>query len=100
MRVVGCQRCGMEWEGEMAPPVGTRCTNCGRPMVLLQGEGTTHRENADELKRRIREDAGLADPVPRVSVDIGRLLVDLYVELMACVLELELNAAVRRGGSS
>lgn len=56
---------------------------------------STHRENADELRRRIVEEGGLGLPVPRVPTEIARLLVDLHAELMACVLELELSASIR-----
>jgi len=50
----------------------------------------THRENLYELRRRIVDEAGLGDPTPAVSPAIARLLVELWAELGACVLELEL----------
>lgn len=55
-----------------------------------------HREQLEELRRRVSETAGLGRPVPHVSVDVARLLVDLIAELGACVLELELAEELRR----
>lgn len=51
---------------------------------------SSHRENADEFRRRITDEARLGAPVPAVSTEIARLLGDIYAELMTCVLELEL----------
>lgn len=57
---------------------------------------SAHRVEYEELRRRVLEEAGLGLPVPRVSVSIAALLVDLVAELGACVLELELREEPRR----
>jgi len=50
----------------------------------------THRDNADELRQRIMWECRFGAPEPRVSPAVSILLAELYAELMACVLELEL----------
>lgn len=51
---------------------------------------SSHRENADELRRRILSEARLGDRVPAVTPAIALLLGDLHAELTSCVRELEL----------
>jgi hypothetical protein len=55
----------------------------------------SHREAYNELCRRVKFEAGLGEPVPKLGVSLTLLLVDLLCELGACVLELELREAIR-----